>query len=99
MYTRGCASDYDDFNQPGWGFKDILPLARKTETYNLAGADPKLHGTTGPLKVSYGGNVSNLGKEFNDAAKDKYDIPYVHDLQDYSTAHARSSCSISILTA
>lgn len=29
MYTRASASDYDDFKQPGWDFKDILPLARK----------------------------------------------------------------------
>ena len=29
MYTRGSASDYDDWNTEGWAFKDLLPLARK----------------------------------------------------------------------
>lgn len=34
MYTRGSASDYDDFKQPGWDFKDILPLARKVRHHH-----------------------------------------------------------------
>lgn len=29
MYTRGSASDYDDWNQEGWSFNDLLPLTRK----------------------------------------------------------------------
>lgn len=32
MYTRGSASDYDDWNQEGWSYKDILPLARKVRS-------------------------------------------------------------------
>lgn len=33
MYTRGAQSDFDawenEFNNPGWGFKDLLPLFQK----------------------------------------------------------------------
>ena len=33
MYTRGAASDYDDWEQmysnPGWGSKDLIPLMQK----------------------------------------------------------------------
>jgi hypothetical protein len=32
MYTRASASDYDDwerFGNPGWGSKDLIPLAEK----------------------------------------------------------------------
>jgi hypothetical protein len=36
MYTRAAASDYDDwerkYNNPGWGFKDLLPLLQKVLT-------------------------------------------------------------------
>ena len=36
MYTRAAASDYDDwekeFNNPGWGSKEIIPLIKKVGT-------------------------------------------------------------------
>lgn len=63
----------------------------QTETYAPAGADMKLHGTSGPLGVSYGGNQSNLGKEFNHVVNTTTDVPYVDDLQDYSTGHGTTT--------
>ncbi|KAF8905672.1 GMC oxidoreductase-domain-containing protein, partial [Mucidula mucida] len=71
MYTRAAASDYDDwenkFNNPGWACKDLLPLLKKTETYQVE-ADKPTHGYSGPLKVSLGGTVTNVGKQFLDVA-------------------------------
>ncbi|KAH8077873.1 GMC oxidoreductase-domain-containing protein [Cristinia sonorae] len=71
VYNRAAASDYDDweteYNNPGWGAKDLLPLLKKTETYQI---DPEgeTHGASGPLKVSYGGHFPNVAKDFLEVA-------------------------------
>ncbi|MCW2380883.1 MULTISPECIES: GMC family oxidoreductase [unclassified Sphingobium] len=53
MYIRGHAADYDrwrDMGLPGWGFDDVLPYFRRSETnWRGAGAD---HGGTGELHVT-----------------------------------------------
>ncbi|THG95460.1 hypothetical protein EW026_g6199 [Hermanssonia centrifuga] len=66
MYARASASDYDDweaFGNLGWGSKDIIPLLKKTESYELAPGNDA-HGYSGPLKVSYGGAFTNIGKDY-----------------------------------
>lgn len=53
IYIRGHARDYDQWRQTGltgWGFSDVLPYFRKSETYQ-GGADD-FHGGEGPLQVS-----------------------------------------------
>ncbi|KAJ7126761.1 GMC oxidoreductase-domain-containing protein [Mycena epipterygia] len=71
MYTRAAASDYDDwetvFGNAGWGSKDLIPLLKKTETYQVKPGEPT-HGYSGPLKVSYGGAYTNVGRQFLDVA-------------------------------
>ncbi|KAI0651206.1 alcohol oxidase-like protein [Trametes meyenii] len=71
MYTRAAASDYDDwanvYENRGWSAADLLPLLRKCETYQLE-PDKPTHGYSGPLKVSYGGFFTEVGKEFLDVA-------------------------------
>ncbi|KAE9398123.1 alcohol oxidase [Gymnopus androsaceus JB14] len=67
MYTRASASDYDDWEKlenPGWGSKDLIPLARKVETFQVEEGSPRTHGTEGPIKVSHGGCDTNIGREF-----------------------------------
>ncbi|TFK52445.1 hypothetical protein OE88DRAFT_1657716 [Heliocybe sulcata] len=75
MYTRAAASDYDDwenvYGNEGWGYKDLLPLLKKSETYQVA-KDKETHGYSGPLSVSYGGHYTNIGQEFLQVAE-KYD--------------------------
>ncbi|KAI0066446.1 alcohol oxidase-like protein [Artomyces pyxidatus] len=72
MYTRASKSDYDDweteFGNVGWGSEDLLPLLKKTETYQIQPNAPT-HGYEGPLKVSYGGAYINVGKECLAAAQ------------------------------
>ncbi|THU89985.1 alcohol oxidase-like protein [Dendrothele bispora CBS 962.96] len=72
MYTRGSASDYDDWEtvheNPGWGSKDLLPLMKKTETYQIKPGEAT-HGYSGPLKVSWGGAFTNVGQQFLDVAQ------------------------------
>ncbi|KAI0337223.1 alcohol oxidase [Trametopsis cervina] len=76
MYTRGVVSDYDEwettFNNPGWGSRDFIPLLKKTESYEVQPDRDSVHGYSGPLKVSYGGLYSNIGREFVDIGP-KYD--------------------------
>ncbi|KAI0310619.1 alcohol oxidase-like protein [Amylostereum chailletii] len=71
-YTRASASDYDAwetvYKNPGWGSKDLIPLLEKSETYQVK-EGAKTHGYNGPLKVSYGGALTNLGQQFLDTAK------------------------------
>lgn len=93
MYTRGSASDYDDWKTEGWAFKDILPLARKMETMHIKNMDEEIHGFDGPLNVSYGGHQSELGKQFIEAANTVIDTPgfYKHDIQDFKTGHGMTT--------
>ncbi|KAF8840047.1 alcohol oxidase [Paxillus ammoniavirescens] len=75
MYTRASASDYDDwetvYQNPGWGSKDLIPLLQKTETYQVKENEPT-HGYSGPLKVSYGGQFTEVGVQALGVAA-KYD--------------------------
>ncbi|GAB2448599.1 choline dehydrogenase [Conyzicola lurida] len=51
-FLRGHSSSYDawvDQGATGWGFDDLLPYFRKSET--TVGRDPLLRGTDGPLFV------------------------------------------------
>ncbi|KAJ3806589.1 hypothetical protein EV368DRAFT_76416 [Lentinula lateritia] len=87
MYTRASASDYDDwegqYKNPGWGSKDLLPLLRKTETYQIRPHQPT-HGYSGPLKVSWGGHVTNIGDQFlKVAAAIDNDRMYTEDVNDF----------------
>ncbi|KAJ7493820.1 GMC oxidoreductase-domain-containing protein [Mycena latifolia] len=70
MYNRAPASDYDDWmrlGNPGWGAKDLMPLAKKLETYP-AGVVDDTHGPSGPVKVSCRGIPARakLPEDLND---------------------------------
>lgn len=39
MYTRASASDYDDFQAKGWTTKELIPLMKKHETYQVGHCD------------------------------------------------------------
>ena len=54
IYTRGNRMDYDGWAQRGnlgWGYADILPYFRRTETRE-GDADLTFRGSEGPLKVT-----------------------------------------------
>jgi choline dehydrogenase len=54
-HVRGNRSVYDDWaasGAAGWGFDDLLPYFRRTETARGAGSDPVLRGTSGPVTVA-----------------------------------------------
>ncbi len=54
VYNRGQPDDYNKWEQlgnPGWGYRDILPYFKRSET-RLGELDETYRGTTGELKVS-----------------------------------------------
>ena len=56
VYIRGQQQDYDDWRDlgnPGWGWQEVLPYFRKSETYSDGGSE--FRGDNGPLYVN---NVS-----------------------------------------
>ena len=65
---------------------------KSTETNHLPGLSDNVHGSDGPLHVTYGGHQSSLGKEFLDAAGEACpEIPFQHDIQDGKTANAKTN--------
>lgn len=53
VYIRGQAADYDDWRDlgnEGWGWQDVLPYFKKSETWDQGGDDYR--GGDGPLQVS-----------------------------------------------
>ena len=54
VYTRGHASDYNQWRQmglSGWGYADVLSYFKRSENF-LAGDDTVYHGHEGPLYVT-----------------------------------------------
>jgi choline dehydrogenase len=71
VYIRGQHQDYDDWRElgnPGWGWDDVLPYFRKSETFSDGGNE--FRGDAGPLYVN---NVSDqyhpLCKRFIEAGQ------------------------------
>ncbi|PPQ64204.1 hypothetical protein CVT24_008622 [Panaeolus cyanescens] len=74
-YTRGAASDYDDWENihgnKGWGSDSLIPLVKKAETYQEEDVNGS-HGIEGPIKVSFATDLHQIGDHFLDAAR-RYD--------------------------
>ena len=69
VYTRGHASDYDQWaalGNAGWSYQDVLPYFKKSE-HNEAGADT-FHGTGGLLNVAALRSPSAFDQIFIDSA-------------------------------
>lgn len=66
VYTRGNRIDYDGWNQPGWGYDELLPYFKRAED-NERGAS-EFHGVGGPLAVSDGRSNNPMSTAFVDAA-------------------------------
>jgi choline dehydrogenase len=66
IYVRGCPADYDEWDQPGWGYREILPYFLRSED-NERGATA-FHGTGGPLGVCDGRALSPSAVAFVAAA-------------------------------
>ncbi|WP_299352618.1 choline dehydrogenase [uncultured Shimia sp.] len=69
LYVRGQKEDYDRWAQRGnrgWGYDDVLPLFKRSETHENGGDD--FHGEDGELSVSLIRAKSDISEAFIDAA-------------------------------
>ena len=80
VYTRGNPRDYDQWaalGNPGWGWADVLPYFRAAEHSECFGAT-ELHGTGGPLNVTWLRSPSPLGEAFMQACAQR-GLPRIAD--------------------
>ena len=81
IYARGHRSDYDNWEamgNPGWGFDDLLPYFKKSES-NAIHRDSPFHGVDGPLNITNLRSPSPLNEVFLRACQDQ-GIPFNPDL-------------------
>ncbi|KAK3294061.1 GMC oxidoreductase-domain-containing protein [Chaetomium fimeti] len=76
--TRGARADYDAWEalgNPGWGWQDMLPYFKKSEKFSIGLSpqrarglhitpDQSVHGTSGPLEVTYPNFLYNQSTNF-----------------------------------
>lgn len=80
IYIRGFPHDYDGWEargNPGWGWKDVLPLFKRQEDNERGSSD--YHGVGGPLSVSDIRELHPLAEIFMAAAQAR-NIPFNDDL-------------------
>ena len=79
LYVRGQKEDYDNWAQAGntgWSYDDVLPLFKRSESYELGGDD--LHGGDGGLAVSKIRAKSKISEAFIQSAVEM-GVPYTDD--------------------
>lgn len=80
LYVRGHRADYDDWaaaGNTGWGWDDLLPLFKRSETHEDGASDA--HGGDGPLQVTRQTWVSPVSRAWVDAASTVLKAPKVED--------------------
>jgi choline dehydrogenase len=65
VYIRGNAANYDAWGVPGWTYKDVLPLFRRSEDNGRG--ESQYHGAGGPLAVDDYAGPSEAGRAFVEA--------------------------------
>ncbi|KAG1725806.1 GMC oxidoreductase-domain-containing protein [Suillus paluster] len=88
-YTRAPASDFDDWGVDGWESKNLVPLMKKLETYEVQ-SDCPTHGYNGPIKVSSGGCKLGISEEFIRVGMAYHKRPYSDDSNDLETCNTYS---------
>ncbi|HCU78851.1 MAG TPA: glucose-methanol-choline oxidoreductase, partial [Microbacterium sp.] len=69
LWYRGARADYDawaDAGATGWGYDDLLPYFRRSET--RPGGDPAYRGLHGPVRVAPLSRVHPIATALLDAA-------------------------------
>lgn len=80
LYIRGNRANYDgwrDMGCEGWGYDDVLPLFRRSESHE--DGESTYHGGDGPLKVTHQWGCSVVSEAFRDAAAAACGVPVLED--------------------
>ncbi|GAA5876780.1 hypothetical protein JCM16303_006284 [Sporobolomyces ruberrimus] len=92
-WTRGHKSDYDSWSSlgaKGWTWNSLLPYFKKSEKFSTPGDnnqnvkpkyDPSVHGTSGPVQVSFSPYVSDQFTGFYEGIQ-SMGVPVANDLND-----------------
>ncbi|KAG1843229.1 hypothetical protein C8R48DRAFT_785654 [Suillus tomentosus] len=88
-YTRGPASDFDDWGAEGWESENLIPLMKKLETYQVQ-PDRPTHGYGEPIKVSSCGCKLVVSEEFIHVGTTYHKRQYVEDTDDLETCNTYS---------
>ncbi|PSN46809.1 Glucose dehydrogenase [FAD, quinone] [Blattella germanica] len=75
MYNRGNKHNYNEWEEmgnPGWGWKDVLPLFMKIENMTIPdlAQDTEYHSTTGEMPISYSPFKTPLVESFLQAGNE-----------------------------
>ena len=71
VHIRGQREDYDEWRSlgnAGWGYDDVLPFFRQSETNLGANLDSGYHGSRGPLTISDRSSTHPLSDQFVESA-------------------------------
>ena len=80
LYVRGHRDNYDswrDAGNPGWGYDDVLPYFKKSESHEDGETD--FHGGTGPLQVTRQEGISVVSDAFNESVSEVCKVPIIDD--------------------
>jgi choline dehydrogenase len=66
VHIRGNRQDFDDWNQPGWSYADLLPYFKRSEDNERGASDYR--GAGGPLSVSDNRSRNPMSSAFVQAA-------------------------------
>jgi choline dehydrogenase len=66
IYIRGNRLDYDSWDQPGWGYDELLPYFKRSEDNEWGESD--YHGAGGPMRVSDNRSRNAMSTAFVEAA-------------------------------
>lgn len=83
MYVRGQKEDYDHWESlgcEGWGWKDVLPYFKKSESLERGGSD-EFHGRSGELKLSWVDDLHATSEAFMASAQEA-GMPFNSDVND-----------------
>ena len=87
IYVRGNARDFDrwrDLGIRGWGYADVLPYFKKSET--ATHRDPAFHGHSGPLKVTPALNYCEVSRGFVAGPRVQRAFDRTHQVDDAAAA-------------
>ncbi|KAF3389863.1 Alcohol oxidase [Talaromyces pinophilus] len=91
VYSRPQAIDFDAWNVPGWSGKDIIPMFKKYENFQVTdpAIDTSVHGYDGEFSVSSGTNAQPAFQKDFFKACSNVGISTTADIQSFHSANAK----------